>query len=1058
MKKLLILLSVLTISGNALPITITDSYYKKQENKLNNIEINYKTTNNLENLSLIDYLEFNNKYIKKISDKSNIFINDNQNNIYFGIKNELFLLKKDEEKSNKITEVSTNDIIFLEVDSKNNIYIGTNNKLFSLKTGQTAVNLINGIDRNSTISFITIDNNDNVYIGTSNDAYFLKKSETTATLIGEINNDVYSIISDNNNNVYFVTRNSIYILKFGKNKLIQINNIIDNNIHSIIFDNNNNVYFATGSKFFSNNNNNNIYIIKNGETIANKINFNFSGVISKLAIDSKNNIYIGTNNGLYILKQNETQTNKIKELNEFIFSITIDKNDNVFISTDLGIRVFQNNRILKLINKKSNIYYNNLVKIIKNDNVFIKINNFLYCLCDINLVKFKKVKEAPSSSIDLIEIDSKDNIYIGTNYNLPQFFKKDENIAHYINGIIDHKVFSIAVDKNDNVYIGTINGLFILKDGEKTAKRIDLTIETVNKINFDKNDNVYITADTGAYILENNNKLTKINGINNKVYSTAFDSKNNVYFGTSDGAYVLKSGEKTAKKINNIQNYVVSLIIDKNDNIYFITEKKQRLSSFISNHKIFILKQGNNKQIKLNGIDENTRGYKLIIDKNNNIYIFTSNGLFILKDGKTIFEKINGINIDQSSKAKFDSENNMYIANYEGLFILKDGESKITKINGINEWVNNFVFDINNDIIFIDRRIRFGFLENKILINSSIKNLNLKQINNNDDETILNIINYLNRENNYFLNLNKMKIINKTSTSATIEAIKGKYRGQFTVNYKIKNKDEIITIDLNDLLQKAIYFDFIDKNFYSIDKIKEIKEINSNNLNFGNVEVTRDSKLSRIVHFKAECLKKTFTNISSKDTQKRKVPKCDYSTKSKLIFQIIIGLIKINQENKLNIWNINLDDEIKLSDFININNKYHEIINTLSDIFDLSNTNKQEQEMILQSFNEDDYEISIDPKNKLEIKYSVREINLKTILNLKQKITGIITAKIINDNNEEKIITLSIKEAMKILQKYSLLPDEITINEDNSVTFNGKAKISLVQEAEPQLITKISNI
>ncbi|WP_374695834.1 hypothetical protein [Spiroplasma endosymbiont of Polydrusus formosus] len=45
------------------------------------------------------------------------------------------------------------------------------------------------------------------------------------------------------------------------------------------------------------------------------------------------------------------------------------------------------------------------------------------------------------------------------------------------------------------------------------------------------------------------------------------------------------------------------------------------------------------------------------------------------------------------------------------------------------------------------------------------------------------------------------------------------------------------------------------------------------------------------------------------------------------------------------------------------------------------------------------------------------------MLNLKQKINGNIIFKIIDDNNEEQIITLSIKEAMKILEKYSLLPD-----------------------------------
>ncbi|RUO86116.1 hypothetical protein [Spiroplasma endosymbiont of Megaselia nigra] len=48
MKKLLSLLSILTISGSAVPTTIAASPYQKEE-KLNS-EISYSQTNNLENL------------------------------------------------------------------------------------------------------------------------------------------------------------------------------------------------------------------------------------------------------------------------------------------------------------------------------------------------------------------------------------------------------------------------------------------------------------------------------------------------------------------------------------------------------------------------------------------------------------------------------------------------------------------------------------------------------------------------------------------------------------------------------------------------------------------------------------------------------------------------------------------------------------------------------------------------------------------------------------------------------------------------------------------------
>ncbi|WP_342264135.1 hypothetical protein [Spiroplasma endosymbiont of Clivina fossor] len=138
---------------------------------------------------------------------------------------------------------------------------------------------------------------------------------------------------------------------------------------------------------------------------------------------------------------------------------------------------------------------------------------------------------------------------------------------------------------------------------------------------------------------------------------------------------------------------------------------------------------------------------------------------------------------------------------------------------------------------------------------------------------------------------------------------------------------------------------------------------------------------------------------------------------------------------------------MKLTDFTNINNKNSEIINVLSNEFDLSNTNKQEQEMILSIFKEPADKFELNPNEKLKITYPVRIITSKVILNLKQKITGNITAKIIDDNNKEQIITLSITEVMQILQKYSLLPNEITIDKNNDkITFNGGAFFSSERE------------
>ncbi|WP_339024482.1 ETX/MTX2 family pore-forming toxin [Spiroplasma endosymbiont of Agriotes lineatus] len=270
-----------------------------------------------------------------------------------------------------------------------------------------------------------------------------------------------------------------------------------------------------------------------------------------------------------------------------------------------------------------------------------------------------------------------------------------------------------------------------------------------------------------------------------------------------------------------------------------------------------------------------------------------------------------------------------------------------------------------------------------------------------------------------------MKIINKTPTSATIEATKGKYRGEVTVNYKIKNKDEINNIDLNDLLKKTVYFDFTNKSFYSIAKIKEIKDINIDNLVFSEIEVSSTSDSLKSIDEKAVCFKPiNFPNTSSSSgVQKIKVPSCSYETKAKYLFQITTRLKINNSKNIAKGWNLNIDDEMILTDFTSSNKKASEIKNTLSKDFNLSNTNKQEQELILNRdlLHSPEQELSVEPKQRLIAQYVIRLLSIKTNLDLKQKINGIITAKIIDDNNEEQTITLSITEGNANITKISFI-------------------------------------
>ncbi len=77
MKKLLSLLSVLTISGTAIPTTIAASPYKKEENKLEDNKVNYSHNNNLEKLNRS---KRQNRGILDINE--NLIINDDEKENY----------------------------------------------------------------------------------------------------------------------------------------------------------------------------------------------------------------------------------------------------------------------------------------------------------------------------------------------------------------------------------------------------------------------------------------------------------------------------------------------------------------------------------------------------------------------------------------------------------------------------------------------------------------------------------------------------------------------------------------------------------------------------------------------------------------------------------------------------------------------------------------------------------------------------------------------------------------------------------------------------------------
>lgn len=1030
MKYLIAILIILKIQS-----AISTSTHCESKNVFDGTEQEIKSTN--------DYLELNQKSIEYIDSYNHTPERTIKNNgyIYFSNIDGLFVQKESATTASKIDGFDEYTNIFLDTKS-NLIYLGTHDGLFVLRCdgGRKAnkISVTNGISAD----FGVIDNNGDVYFGSNGDntnlseeLYVLRKEDQSLTKIKGIEKSLGSYA---------------------------IESILNPN--KIVVDTKNNVYVGAFTSY--------IYLIKFGETTATKLNnIKNSGGVTSVVVDSEDTVYFRTNDALYSLKNNDSELIKIIEsVDDFNYFLSVDANDNLYFQIVQKMYVLKSKEVspteINVVSTSKgniNLNFTNLRNIKVKNNILYLTTNFdgkeLVCTIQTNETTLTEIHRI-DNEIMSIAIDNSNNIYYITYSTaskkyVPFILRRNSNIPIEIHGITGHlsHVFS---DNKNNIYFGSGNGLHMLKDEEVTPYKLRTTESQISSFVVDENDNEYFGTDyDGAFMLRSGEmEATKIEGINKKYGSyveTFGDKKYDViYFQTGGALYKLNGGDT-----------LVSVVVEGTSPALYLSDCMNNTFYVKENDGIFSVKYNDANTTHIADIQGEVSF--LNSDSANNLYFVTNNQLQVIKPG----EQRIIINNNQSiTSLNRDRDDNVYFSSGDNLFILKRGEMQPTKIKKINNKLNYFVTN-GNDVFIVTDKNNDGkglfLIRNKLQFETIFENRNLGEIENNQDETILNTLNYLNVKGNYMLSKNKNKIIDKTPTSATIVAIKGKFEGRFDVTYNINSKvdENVKNFDLNDLLKKAIFFDHMNKNAYNFETPKEIQDIHVSidNLKFSLIQVTRNSELSSSVEFKNVCFNKKKVANTSPLSQTVKIPECIYDTKEIILFHITTGLNKTNETiDEPVAFLLNSDDEMALSNFLNVNdNKDVPTKTTLSKSFDLSNLKKYSHEMNLQKFTEDEQEIIIPPKQRILVNYSVRIFVLETNLNLKQKIKGTLIAKIIGTYNEQTV-QITIKEAMQILKKYSLFPNELSINDDNSVTFNGRARLAMKRESEPKIIRNFFNV
>ncbi|WP_342262316.1 MULTISPECIES: ETX/MTX2 family pore-forming toxin [unclassified Spiroplasma] len=389
----------------------------------------------------------------------------------------------------------------------------------------------------------------------------------------------------------------------------------------------------------------------------------------------------------------------------------------------------------------------------------------------------------------------------------------------------------------------------------------------------------------------------------------------------------------------------------------------------------------------------------------------------------------------------------------------KNSNLDTSQLEVINKTNTSATIKAKNDSssYYGNKKVSFSIGED---LNKLIKISNLENINKNSDTAILNELNFLNPD----LDILQLEVINKTNTSATIKAKNNsnKYFDKKKIYYVIDNKQNKI-INLNELIKKGIFLSFRDKNKSTT--LKEIKNINTNDLIYSDVTATKNIEPTYNKNSKSICFGTTtlFNNLPEK--QNMKTPSCKYTKETTVNSQITTGLSKTNSEEKRreqtstssmeHNWNIELSTSGEIWPFEEVsatagvggnygssNTNMSSETKTLSNTFDFSNSKTNEfkeiSEVELPS-----QEIEVNPNQKIKVTASLDEVLAQVTLKLTQNIYGEIILQITNTSNEEKSFKISIKEIMQKLKEYNLLPQEITINNDDTITFNGKASRSL---------------
>ncbi|OHX64647.1 hypothetical protein NH26_24055 [Flammeovirga pacifica] len=300
-----------------------------------------------------------------------------------------------------------------------------------------------------------------------------------------------------------------------------------------------------------------------------------------------------------------------------------------------------------------------------------------------------------SSNINCIVQSKKGYLLIGTNNGLLKYNGHDVTFLH-----TDINVRQLIEDKKGNLWIGTIDGLFFLDHQTKKTSFFEKTgVESIRSLYLSKFGELLIGTEKGLviYNLQTRDFSKYIHHQNidegissNTIRSIYEDDDNNLWIGTAD----------KLNKFDRKNNTFIHFDLRPND----IPTPKNNLilaiKEVIHNHKKLLLigtetglcifnKENEtwttHTSVSSKGSLSNDVVKKIIITKNNHIWLGTDYGLNLFDINKNTFSsifhefgKINTINGNTIQALCYDNQDNVWIGSQNGINVIYNNSNDIT--------------------------------------------------------------------------------------------------------------------------------------------------------------------------------------------------------------------------------------------------------------------------------------------------------------------------------------------------------------------------------------------